>query len=165
MANHGLIIESQISADNTDALNRFAYSATTDFDGGALVELASPNVVGDDRYIASVPTATNGLWVAYNPADRHIDVEGRVFAGLIADDRVYTNLKGNTFTVFKPKAGVDLIDFTEDCVDASVADDWYSVPSLVSIFFILFFCIEVMLAQIIADIDATSAMTFVSWHN
>jgi hypothetical protein len=47
-------------------------------------------------------------------------------------------------------------------VDASVADDWYSVPSLVSIFFILFFCIEVMLAQIIADIDATSAMTFVS---
>lgn len=122
MANHGLIIESQISADNTDALNRFAYSATTDFDGGALVELASPNVVGDDRYVASVPTATNGLWVAYNPADRHIDVEGRVFAGLIADDRVYTNLKGKTFTVFKPKAGVDLIDFTEDCVDATVSD-------------------------------------------
>jgi hypothetical protein len=47
-------------------------------------------------------------------------------------------------------------------VDASVADDGYSVPSLVSVFFVFFFCSEVMLAQIIADIDASSAMTFVS---
>lgn len=120
---HGLIIESQISAANIDALNRFAYSDAVDFDGGALVALASENVAGDDRYEASVPsTALNGLWIAYNPTDRHIDVEGRRFAGLLVDERAYTNLKGKTFDVFKPQANVDLVDFSEDCVDATVED-------------------------------------------
>lgn len=115
---HGLIIESKISADNVEALNRSVVSTTADFDGGNLMVLTAPTTVGEDRWTATVPAtgAVSGLWVAYNPTDRFIDVEGRVFAGLLADERAYTNLKGKTFDAFKPKVG-DEIDFTVDCID------------------------------------------------
>lgn len=114
---HGLIIEAQIAADNIDALNRHAESATADFDGGNLVELAPPTTVGSDVWTAKVPTVATGLYIAYPAQQRLIDVDGRRFAGLTVDERAYTNLMGETFNVFKPKVG-DEISVSIDDLDA-----------------------------------------------
>lgn len=114
---HGLIIESKIAAKDIDALNRSAV-AKIDVDGGNLVALTAPTKVGDDVWTAEAPKAGSlgDLWIAYNPTDRHIEVEGRKFAGLIEDERAYTNLAGKTFDVFKPKAG-DEIEISVDAID------------------------------------------------
>ena len=114
---HGLIIEAQLAADNIDTLNRHVVSSTADFDGGNLMELKPINAVGDDRYTATVPVATTGLWVAYPAQQRFIDVDGRRFAGLTVDERAYTNLQGETFNAFKPKVG-DTMSFSIDDLDA-----------------------------------------------
>ena len=118
---HGLIVESKIAAKDIDALNR-SVVGSVDFDGGALLDLTAPSTVGEDRWTAAVPSTTlNGLYVAYNPTTRINVVEGREFAGLILDERAYTNIATKTFDAFKPKLG-DEIEFSADAIDATVAD-------------------------------------------
>ncbi len=117
---HGLIIESKIAADNVKTLNKSVVSTTADFDGGNLMALAAPTTVGEDRWTATVPAngAVTGLYVAYNPTNRFIDVDGRLIAGLLADERAYTNIQGRTFDAFKPKVG-DEISFSIDTLDSA----------------------------------------------
>lgn len=114
---HGLVNESKISAKDIDALNR-SVVATVDVDGGNLIALTAPTEVGSDVWTAEAPKAGNlgGLWIAYNPTNRHIDVEGKVFAGLTADERAYTNIAGKTFDAFKPVVG-DEIEISVDAID------------------------------------------------
>lgn len=121
---HGFIIESEISAKDVDALNKFAKSATADFDGGNLVSLAQPTAKGDNVYTATVPTtgALKGLWIAYNPQVKYTDVNGALLAGLSADVRAYTNVKGKVFDVFKPKFEDEIL-FSVDCVDEDTVGD------------------------------------------
>lgn len=134
MANHGLIIESKIAAKDIDALNRSVVCASADVDGGSLLALTAPSVKGEDRWTVAQPSANalTGLWVAYNPTNRLIEVEGREFAGLSVDDRLYTNLKGKTFDAFKPKVG-DEIEFSEDCIDPEALEDLESGDFLESV--------------------------------
>ena len=115
---YGVLIESMIQAKNIDALNRSAVSTTTDVAGGGLVALTAPTAQGEDRWTATVPAASSlgGLWMAYNPSVKYTEVNGKVFAGLSADDRDYTNLRGYTFDVFKPQVGDEIV-ITVDCVD------------------------------------------------
>ena len=118
MAN-GVIVESRIQATNIDALNRTAQTASTDVAGGGLVALAASGTQGNEVWTATVPSGTlNDLWIAYNPSEHLTKVGTKVFAGLSADPRDYTNIGGRPFDVFKPKLG-DEIDITIDCVDAS----------------------------------------------
>ena len=119
---YGVLIESMIQAKNIDALNRSAVS-TVDVAGGGLVALTAPTTQGEDRWTATVPAAGSleGLWIAYNPSVKYTEVNGKLFAGLSADDRDYTNIKNHTFDVFKPVKGVDEIVVTADCVDDASA--------------------------------------------
>ena len=119
---HGFIIESMIQAKNIDALNRSVTSAI-DVDGGGLVSLAYPTTKGNDVWTASAPAdgALGGLWIAYNPEVKYIDVNGKRYAGLSADIRDYTNIAGETFDAFKPKVGDELI-ISIDAVDATGAN-------------------------------------------
>ena len=119
MAKHGVLIESMIQAKNIDALNRSVIS-TVDVDGGNLIALTAPTVKGEDRWTASVPaTGTlGGLWIAYNPSVKYTEVNGKMYAGLSADPRDYTNIKNHTFDAFKPKVGDEII-VTIDDVDAT----------------------------------------------
>lgn len=120
MAN-GVLIESMIQAKNIDALNRSVICADADVAGGGLIALTAPTVQGEDRWTASVPNATlGGLWIAYNPEVRYTEVNGKLYAGLSADDRDYTNIKGHTFDAFKPKVGDEIV-VTIDTVDESGA--------------------------------------------
>ena len=119
MAKHGVLIESMIQAKNIDALNRSVIS-TVDVDGGNLIALTAPTVKGEDRWTASVPaTGTlGGLWIAYNPSVKYSEVNGKMYAGLSADPRDYTNIKNHTFDAFKPKIDDEII-VTIDDVDAT----------------------------------------------
>ena len=116
---YGVIVESRIQATNIDALNRTA-QATADVAGGGLISLAESNTQGNEVWTATAPTSetVGDLWIAYNPAEHLTVVNGKMFAGLSADPRDYTNIANRPFDCFKPKVG-DEIDITADCVDAT----------------------------------------------
>lgn len=118
MAKNGVLIESMIQAKNIDALNR-SVVATVDVAGGSLIALTAPTKQGEDRWTAVAPSssALTGLWIAYNPSVRYTEVNGKLFAGLSADDRDYTNIANHTFDAFKPKIGDEIV-ITADNVDA-----------------------------------------------
>ena len=115
MAKHGVLVESMIQAKNIDALNRSVISGV-DVDGGNLIALTAPTVKGEDRWTASVPAtgALGGLWIAYNPSVKYTEVNGKMYAGLSADPRDYTNIKNHTFDAFKPKVGDEIIVTIDD---------------------------------------------------
>ena len=118
---YGVLIESMIQAKNIDALNRSVVS-TINVDGGNLIALTAPTAKGEDRWTASVPAtgALGGLWIAYNPSVKYTEVNGKMYAGLSADPRDYTNIKNHTFDAFKPKVGDEII-VTIDDVDETGA--------------------------------------------
>ena len=99
---YGVLIESMIQAKNIDALNR-SVKAEIDVDGGNLIALTAPTVKGEDRWTASAPAtgALGGLWIAYNPSVKYTEVNGKMYAGLSADPRDYTNIKNHTFDAFQ----------------------------------------------------------------
>ena len=107
---HGVLIESMIQAKNIDALNR-SVKAEVDFDGGNLMVLTAPTTQGDDVWTASAPAtgSLGDLWIAYNPEVKYTYVNGKVYAGLSADARDYTNVAGEVFDAFKPKKGDEIV--------------------------------------------------------
>ena len=119
---YGFLIESMIQAKNIDALNRSVTSAV-DVAGGGLIALTAPTAQGNDVWTASVPASGSlgGLWIAYNPEVKYTKVNGKVYAGLSADVRDYTNLAGEVFDAFKPKIGDEIV-ITIDAVDATGAN-------------------------------------------
>ena len=120
---HGVLIESMIQAKNIDALNRSVKSAV-DIDGGNLIALTAPTTQGDDVWTAAKPAtgSLKDLWIAYNPEVKYTYVNGKVYAGLSADARDYTNVAGEVFDAFKPKLGDEIVVLASN-VDASDVDD------------------------------------------
>ena len=116
---YGVLIESMIQAKNIDALNRSVTSAI-DVAGGGLIALTAPTTQGDDVWTAAAPAADSlgGLWIAYNPEVKYTKVNGKVYAGLSADLRDYTNLAGEVYDAFKPKVGDEIV-VTVDAVDST----------------------------------------------
>jgi len=124
---HGVLIESMIQAKNIDALNR-SVKAQVDIDGGNLIALTAPTTQGNDVWTAAKPSTGNlgGLWIAYNPEVKYTYVNGKVYAGLSADARDYTNVAGEVFDAFKPQIGDEIVilDDNVDTPDDVVADDF-----------------------------------------
>ena len=120
---YGVLIESMIQAKNIDALNR-SVKAQIDVAGGGLLALTAPTTQGDDVWTAAAPATGNlgGLWIAYNPEVKYTYVNGKVYAGLSADARDYTNVAGEVFDAFKPKKGDEIV-ILADNVDESDVDD------------------------------------------
>ena len=117
---YGVLIESMIQAKNIDALNR-SVKAEVDVAGGGLLALTAPTTQGDDVWTAEAPDSElGGLWIAYNPEVKYIEVNGKKYAGLSADLRDYTNLAGEVFDAFKPKVGDEIV-VTIDAVDSTGA--------------------------------------------
>ena len=124
---YGVLIESMIQAKNIDALNR-SVKANIDVDGGNLIALTAPTEQGNDVWTASAPATgkLGNLWIAYNPCVKYTVVNGKKFAGLSADNRDYTNIKGEVFDAFKPVVGDEIIvtiDDVDDTGASAVAGD------------------------------------------
>ena len=124
---YGVLIESMIQAKNIDALNR-SVKANIDVDGGNLIALTAPTEQGNDVWTASAPITgkLGNLWIAYNPCVKYTVVNGKKFAGLSADNRDYTNIKGEVFDAFKPVVGDEIIvtiDDVDDTGASAVAGD------------------------------------------
>lgn len=109
----GYIIEGRIMAKDVESLNRTAL-CTADVDGGTLVSL---DAFADGAFTATVTTSGQGLYMAYNPSEHLIDVNGdgsKLVAGgnISADPRDYTNIADRPIDVFKPQVG-DIVKFTD----------------------------------------------------
>lgn len=118
---YGVLIESMIQAKNIDALNRSVVSES-DIAGGGLIALTAPTAQGNDVWTAAKPAvgSLGELWIAYNPEVKYTKVNGKVYAGLSADPRDYTNLAGEIFDAFKPKIGDEIV-ITVDAIDSTSA--------------------------------------------
>ena len=150
---YGVLIESMIQAKNIDALNR-SVKAAVDFDGGNLMVLTAPTAQGDDVWTAAKPAtgSLGGLWMAYNPEVKYTYVNGKVYAGLSADARDYTNVAGEVFDAFKPKVGDEIV-ITKDCVAAG------DVASVVAGDFLEAVDGEATFARVAAGTGATEGST------
>lgn len=101
MSKKGYMIEQRLGAKDMEALNESAVAAS-DIDGGTLVTLGS---FSKDVYTVTKATTGIGNYMAYNPSEQLIEVEGVMIPKPVADPRVYTNLTGRTFDIFKPMVG------------------------------------------------------------
>lgn len=114
MAN--VLVQTRCSAMNIDALNRVGVAETEVQNGAALV-CGIQSTDPKQKHVFSVEPASEvakGLWMAYSP-EVSTTVDGQlVWRGLDADPRSFVNLAGKPFDMFKPVAGVDLIQVTKD---------------------------------------------------
>ena len=115
MAN--VLVQTHVMAMDVDALNRVGVYASANVDNGtALVCGVKSTVAGQEHVFSVTPAAAvaKDLWLAYSP-EVVTTVDGSLeFKGLDSDPRHFTNLAGKPFDMFKPVAGVDLIQVTKD---------------------------------------------------
>lgn len=115
MAN--VLVQTHVMAMDVDALNRVGVYADADVDNGTALVCGVQSSDAKQKYVFEVEPATavaKDLWLAYSP-EVVTTVDGSLeFKGLNADPRSYTNVKGIPFDMFKPVAGVDLIQVTKE---------------------------------------------------
>lgn len=114
MAN--VLVQTHVMAMNVDALNRVGVAETNVENGTALVcGVQSTNA--KQKHVFSVTPASavaKNLWMAYSP-EVTTTVDGQlVFRGLDADPRHFVNMANKPFDMFKPVAGVDMIQVTKE---------------------------------------------------
>jgi hypothetical protein len=110
---HGVIIEDAVAAQNVDAWNRSAVSAS-DVDNGNIVILTTKSTATNEGEVwtAVVPSTGNGLTGVWISGEPEIVKTGN-YRGLDPDVRNYYNEIGKIFRVFKPQIG-DIITLTAD---------------------------------------------------
>jgi len=115
MAN--VLVQTRVMAENVNALNRVGVYATADVDNGTALVCGVQSTDAGQKHVFSVTPASSvakDLWLAYSPEVNSI-IDGTLeFRGMDVDPRDYTNVKGRPFDIFKPVAGVDLIQVTKD---------------------------------------------------
>ena len=118
MAN--VLVQTHVMAMDVDALNRVGV-AETNIDNGTALVCGGQSEDAKQKHVFSVTPASGvakDLWMAYSPEVNKTVVQGAdgvlVFTGLTVDPRDFTNLAGTPFDMFKPVAGVDLIQVTAD---------------------------------------------------
>ena len=115
MAN--VLVQTRVMAENVDALNRVGVYASADVDNGTALVCGVQSTNAGQKHVFSVTPASSvakDLWLAYSP-EVVSTVDGTlVFKGLDSDPRHFTNKAGKPFDMFKPVAGVDLIQVTKD---------------------------------------------------
>lgn len=113
MAN--VLVQTHVMAMDVDALNRVGV-AETDIENGTALVCGVQSTNAKQKHVFSVTPAAavaKGLWMAYSP-EVTSTVDGvLVWRGLDADPRNFTNVAGKPFDMFKPVAGVDLIQVTK----------------------------------------------------
>ena len=115
MAN--VLVQTRVMAENVDALNRVGVYATADVDNGTALVCGVQSTDAKQKHVFSVTPASGvakNLWLAYSPEVISTMDGSLEFRGLDVDPRDFTNVKGRPFDMFKPVAGVDLIQVTAE---------------------------------------------------
>ena len=129
MAKYSILVEQAIAAMNIDSLNKTAISTTDDIAGGNVVVLTASGKNGDNVFTATKPAAaTDDVYMAYNPAEHYLVVNGNVYAGdsLTSDVRDFTNIANHPFGVFKPQKNDEI-----EIIDEAIAKDKTAADALV----------------------------------
>ena len=111
-----VLVQTHVMAMDVDALNRVGVAESNVENGTALVCGVQSSNAGQKHVFSVAPASAvaKDLWMAYSP-EVVATVDGSlVFKGLDADPRHFTNLANKPFDMFKPVAGVDLIQVTKD---------------------------------------------------
>ena len=115
MAN--VLVQTRVMAMDVDALNRVGVYDSANVDNGTALVCGTQSTNAGQKHVFSVTPASSvakDLWLAYSP-EVVSTVDGTlVFKGLDSDPRHFTNKAGKPFDMFKPVAGVDLIQVTKD---------------------------------------------------
>lgn len=111
MAKHGLFMTDIMQADFNEALRRAA-KATAAIDGGQLVSV-SAFANGICTVAKATSLATGGLWLAENPTEHFMEIEGLELAGVLDDERYYANCANRPFMIRKPMVN-DVFSLSED---------------------------------------------------
>lgn len=111
-----VLVPTKIAAENVDALNRSGVCSAQLENGDVLVcGGQSTDAKKKDVFAVSKPTGVaKGLWMAYEPEVVDVVDGVNVYRGLNADPRSFVIPANKTFSMFKPQAGVDLIQITKD---------------------------------------------------
>lgn len=111
-----VLVPTKISAENVDALNRSGVCDSQLENADVLVcGGQSTDPKQKDVFVVTRPAGTEkGLWMAYEPEVVDVINGQNVYRGLDADPRNFVIPAGKTFSMFKPVAGVDLIQVTKD---------------------------------------------------
>ena len=111
-----VLVQTHVMAMDVDALNRVGVAESNVENGTALVCGVQSSNAGQKHVFSVTPASgvAKDLWMAYSPEVVSTIDGSLVFRGLDADPRHFTNIANKPFDMFKPVAGVDLIQVTKD---------------------------------------------------
>ena len=118
-----VLVPSKITAMDVDAYNEKGVYTTADVNNGTPLVLGAISTTSGQGEVFTVTPAASasakGLWLAYSPEVVTTASGTLNFMGIDVDPRDFTNIKGKPFDMFKPNAGVDMIQVTEDFFKAN----------------------------------------------
>ena len=111
-----VLVQTHVMAMDVDALKRVGVAESNVENGTALVCGVQSSNAGQKHVFSVTPASgvAKDLWMAYSPEVVSTVDGSLVFRGLDADPRHFTNIANKPFDMFKPVAGVDLIQVTKD---------------------------------------------------
>lgn len=114
-----VLVPTHITAMDVDAYNRVGI-AETDIPNGTPLVCGVCSTDADKKHVFKVTAASGavkGVWLAYSPEVVQNDIDGQAIKGVLVDPRNFTNVAKRPFDMFKPVAGVDLIQVTKEFFD------------------------------------------------
>ena len=125
MANHAILIQNSVQAQNIDALNR-SVKGSADIDNGNVFNLLTLSSVAGEGEVwiaTAVDSAIKNIWMAAEP---EVVMTGN-YKGLDPDVRNFYNKSGDVFTAFKVKVG-DIITLTAEAMSNAKSTNTYVIP-------------------------------------
>lgn len=114
-----VLVPTHITAMDVDAYNRVGV-AETDIPNGTALVCGVCSTDADKKHVFKVTPAkavAKDLWMAYSPEVVTNGVDGEYIKDVFKDPRKFTNIAGKVFDIFKPVAGVDLIQVSKEFFD------------------------------------------------
>ncbi len=126
MANHAILVQNAVQAQNIDALNR-SVKGTADIDNGNVFNLYTVSTVAGEGEVfiaTAMDSDIKNIWMACEP---EVVLTAGKYKGIDPDIRNFYNVAGDVFTAFKPKIG-DIITLTAEAFTGARTAEGYAIP-------------------------------------
>lgn len=120
-----VLVQTRVSALNVDALNRSGV-CESDLENGDVLVCGGQSDAATQPHVFKVSKPTGvakNLWMAYEPEVVATISGQNVYRGIDADVRNFKIKAGEPFRMFKPVAGVDLIQISKDFFEENYDPD------------------------------------------